>query len=361
MGEQGKPTPKGRGSPINPPKRFEKTHRETDWEQIEHDEEYLAALSRPKTEYLPDKSKSIISENDSPDIPFRFSLNPYRGCSHGCSYCYARPTHEYLGLSAGLDFETKIFVKHDAAKLFRQFLSRPKWTPEPIVLSGVTDPYQPAERDFQITRQCLEVALEARQPMDIITKNALIGRDLDLLREMAALRIVRAFVSVTTLDAELARTMEPRTSTPTARLTAIRTLADAGVPVQVMVAPIVPGLNDSEIPAILAAAADAGAKAAGYVMLRLPLAVGPIFMAWIDQHRPTAKKRIENAIRATRAGALNSSAFGERMKGQGLMAEQVAKLFRTFAKRLGLDRTLAPTARDLFRRPGLTPGQNWLF
>lgn len=360
MSEHGRPAPKGRGSPINPPNRFDKTHHEADWEHLEHDEDCLAELSRPKTEYRADNSKSIISENNSPDIPFRFSLNPYRGCSHGCSYCYARPTHEYLGLSAGLDFETQIFVKHDAAKLFREFLSRPKWKPEPIVLSGVTDPYQPAEREFQITRQCLQVALEARQPMDIITKNALILRDLDLLREMAGLRIVRAFVSVTTLDAKLARTMEPRTSTPKARLTGIRTLADAGIPVQVMVAPIIPGLNDSEIPGILAAAADAGAQGAGYVLLRLPLAVAPIFMAWIDEHRPTAKRRIENAIRATRAGALNSSAFGERMKGKGLMAEQVEKLFRAFAKRLGLDRRLPPTACDLFRPPG-PEGQQWLF
>jgi len=264
------PIPKGRGAPINPPPRFEPTHQEADWDQVEYDEEFLAAQSRPRTEYLPDASQSIVSENDSPDIPFRYSLNPYRGCSHGCSYCYARPTHEYLGLSAGLDFETRIFVKHDAARLFRQFLSRPPWKPEPIVLSGVTDPYQPAEREFRITRQCLEVALQSRQPLDIITKNALILRDLDLLRDMADHQVVRVMLSLTTLDADLARAMEPRTSTPAARLAAIRTLAATGVPVQVMVAPVIPGLNDAEIPSLLAAAADAGARTAAYVLLRWP-------------------------------------------------------------------------------------------
>lgn len=216
MNEPHRPAPKGRGSPINPPGRFEKTHQEADWEHLEHDEELLADLGRPKTVYHVDQSQSVVSENDSPDVPFRYSLNPYRGCAHGCSYCFARPTHEYFGLSAGLDFETQLFVKHDAAKLFRAFLSRPKWNPEPITLSGVTDPYQPAEREFRITRQCLEVALETRQPLNLITKNALILRDLDLLREMARLEIVRVLVSITTLDAELARTMEPRTSTPRA-------------------------------------------------------------------------------------------------------------------------------------------------
>lgn len=360
MSEPGRPAPRGRGASFNPPNRFETTHREIDWDQIENDEEFLDSLSRPKTEYLPDKSKSIITENDSPDIPFNFSLNPYRGCSHGCSYCYARPTHEYLGFSAGLDFETKIMVKQDAAKLFRQFLHRPKWQPEPIVLSGVTDPYQPGERQFQITRQCLEVALEARQPIDLITKNALILRDLDLLRDMAALRIVRVNVSVTTLDASLARSMEPRTSTPKARLAAVRALTQAEVPVQVIVAPIIPGLNDSEIPAILTAAADAGARSAGYTLLRLPYAVNPLFMAWIEQHRPRAKQRIESSIRQTRGGALNSSTFGERFKGTGTLAEQISRVFKVFKKRLGLDQPLPTSACDLFRAPSLN-GQLRLF
>jgi DNA repair photolyase len=361
MSDSSLPSPKGRGSPINPPNRFEKTRHEPDFEQLEHAEEFLDEIRRPKTEYLSDTSKTIVSENDSPDIPFRFSLNPYRGCSHGCSYCYARPSHEYLGLSAGLDFETKIFVKHDAAALFREFLCRPKWKPEPIVLSGVTDPYQPGERDFLLTRRCLEVAAEARQPLDIITKNALILRDLDLLREMATVRLVRISVSITTLDAELARAMEPRTSGPSARMNAIRTLAAADVPVRVMVAPIIPGLNDSEIPSILSAAADAGAKAAGHVLLRLPLAVRPIFMAWLDRHRPSCRARVENAIRSTRGGALNSSKFGERMRGIGPVAEQVAQLFRTFAKRYELAAPLRSSACDLFRPPKPPTGQKSLF
>ncbi len=361
MADDGFPKPKGRGSSINPPNRFEKTHHEPDFEQLEHDNEFLEELQRPETEYLPDNSKSVVSENDSPDVPFRFSLNPYRGCSHGCSYCYARPTHEYLGLSAGLDFETKIFVKHDAAVVFREFLSRPKWKPEPIVLSGVTDPYQPGERKFLVTRQCLEVALDARQPIDIITKNALVVRDLDLLREMGALRLVHVSVSITTLDAGLARAMEPRTSRPTARLNAVRALADVGIPVRVMVAPIIPGINDSEIPSILSAAADAGAKAAGHVLLRLPFAVGPIFMAWLDRHRPNCRARVENAIRSTRSGALNSSKFGERMRGTGQVAEQVHQLFRNFSKRVGLDGSLPPSSCDMFRPPTRQTAQQHLF
>jgi DNA repair photolyase len=354
------PTPKGRGSSLNPPNRFEKTCHEPDFEQLEHDQDFLDELRRPETEYLPDTSKTIVSENDSPDIPFRFSLNPYRGCSHGCSYCYARPSHEYLGLSAGLDFETKIFVKHDAAALFREFLSRPKWKPEPVMLSGVTDPYQPGEREFLVTRQCLEVALEARQPINLITKNALVLRDLDLLREMGSMRLVQVAVSVTTLDAGLARVLEPRTSSPAARLNAIRKVAEAGIPVRVMVAPIIPGLNDSEIPAILRAASEAGATAAGHVLLRLPLAVGPIFLAWLDQHRPASRTRVENAVRKTRNGALNSSKFGERMGGTGQMAEQIHQLFRNFSERVGLNRPLPPSACDLFRPPKPLIGQRHL-
>src|SRR2546428_7023565 len=245
------------GSLIDRPNRFEPTHREADLEQLEWDEEYLAGLNTRPVEYLTDASRSIISENDSPDIPFRYSLNPYRGCQHGCSYCYARNTHEYLGFSAGLDFETKIVVKHDAPELFREFLARDAWQPEEIVFSGVTDCYQPAERQFRLTRQCLEEALEWRQPIGIVTKQALAGRVMDLLRQMAALRLVEVNVSITTLDAELARVMEPRTSIPAARLRAVRMLAAAGVPTRVMVAPIIPGLNDSEIPAILEAARDA--------------------------------------------------------------------------------------------------------
>jgi DNA repair photolyase len=352
--------PKGRGATTNPPNRFERTRTEPDFEHLESDDPDLSS-SQPHTEYLPDQTQTIVSENASPDVPFRFSLNPYRGCAHGCSYCYARPTHEYLGLSAGLDFEAKILVKHDAGKLLREFLSRPQWKPESIVLSGVTDPYQPCEREFRVTRQCLDVALEARQPLDIITKNALILRDLDILRQMARLGIVRVAISITTLDAGLARAMEPRTSTPAARLRAIESLSNDGVPVQVMAAPIIPGLNDSEIPAVLAAAAEAGASAAGYVLLRLPHAVKPIFLAWLDQHRPDSRQRIENAIRATRGGELNSPSFGQRMRGTGLLAEQISQLFHKFSRHLGLHQPLPANNCDLFCRPEAASGQRRLF
>ena len=234
MNDRDKRHPIGRGAHINPANRFEKVHREPEWEYAEY-EDTLAADANPQTQYLADQSQSVVTENDSPDVPYRFSLNPYRGCSHGCSYCYARPTHEYLGFSAGLDFETKVLVKHQAAELLRRFLARPSWRPEPIVLSGVTDPYQPVERELRLTRQCIEVALEWRQPLGITTKNAMVLRDLDLLQEMAALGIVRINLSVTTLDQSLARTMEPRTSSPQARLRAVRALSEAGVPVGVLV------------------------------------------------------------------------------------------------------------------------------
>ncbi|MBN8628731.1 MAG: PA0069 family radical SAM protein [Planctomycetes bacterium] len=353
--------PIGRGSHIKPTNRFETTYTEADLEQIEGDEESLAELSHVETQYLPDASQSIVTENSSPDIPFRFSVNPYRGCLHGCSYCYARPTHEYLGLNAGLDFESKILVKHDAAKLFREFLARPKWQPETIVFSGVTDCYQPAEREFKLTRQCLEVALEARQPIGIITKNALVVRDLDILRPMAELRLVQVNLSITTMDAELARTMEPRTSSPAARFRAIRTLTAASVPVRVMVAPIIPALNDIEIPAILAAAAEAGAKSAGYVMLRLPLTVKPVFLEWLSRTHPDRRQRIENAIRGVRGGELSNSEFGERLRGAGVVAEQIESLFRTFAKKHGLDKQLPAIDCSQFQSPASPAGQLRLF
>ena len=254
------PAPKGRGSHVNPPNRFGLPLYQPDFEQLEGDEDALERLRRPPTEFLPDKARSVVSENHSPDIPFRYSLNPYRGCEHGCSYCYSRPYHEYLGFSAGLEFETKIVVKEDAPELFRDFLAHDRWRPESITLSGVTDCYQPAERRFLLTRRCLEVAVEARQPLTIITKNALVLRDLDLLRDLAADNLIHVLLSVTTLDAVLARSMEPRTSTPEARLRAVRTLTEAGVPAMVLVAPVIPGLNDSEIPAVLAAAKEAGAR-----------------------------------------------------------------------------------------------------
>ena len=351
------PAPRGRGAAINPANRFLATHTERDFEQVEHDEDFLEAVAHPQTEYLRDAAQSIVSQNDSPDIPFRYSINPYRGCSHGCSYCYARPTHEYFGLSGGLDFETKIFVKEDAPALLREFLARPKWEPEPITMSGVTDPYQPAERAFKITRGCLEVMLEARQPVGLITKNALILRDLDLLREMAARRLVHAAVSITTLDTQLARELEPRTSTPAARLRTVRALAEAGVPVRVMVAPIIPGLNESEIPAILAAVAEAGATSASYVMLRLPWSVKPVFLDWLERVRPLAREKVEHLIREVRGGKMNVSAWKERMRGSGVLAEQTAQLFRVCLRRSGLDGALPEYDCTAFRRPQPSTGQ----
>jgi DNA repair photolyase len=356
-----KPNPKGRGSHLNLPNRFEAMRLELDFEQCEHDDELLAELDHCQTEYFADESETIVTENNSPDVGFRFSINPYRGCSHGCSYCYARPGHEYLGFNAGLDFETRIMVKLQAPELLRKFLARPKWTAETIAMSGVTDCYQPAERQFRITRGCLEVTLEARQPIGVITKNALVLRDLDLLREMASMDLIHVSISITTLDAELARSMEPRTSTPAARLRAVRELSAAGVPVRVMTAPIVPGLNDRELPALLEAAAGSGAQSAEYTMLRLPLSVKPVFLEWLARERPLAQKRVEQQILATHAGKYNNSQFGQRMRGSGEIAEQICNVFKLFRKKYNLDRDLPDYNHTLFRPPQTDSGQMHLF
>lgn len=348
------------GSLINPPNRFAKTHQEPDFDHLEWDEEYLEGLDKRPIEYLADSSKSIVSRNDSPDVPFNYSVNPYRGCVHGCSYCYARPGHEYLGFNAGLEFETKIVVKHDAPDLFREFLSREVWNPEPITFSGVTDCYQPAEREFRLTRQCLEVALECCQPVSIITKNALVIRDVDLLREMATRRLVHVFLSITSLDKDLARVMEPRTSIPGARLRAVKMLSEAGVPVGVMVAPVIPGLNDSEIPSILEAANDAGAKSAGYVFLRLPLTVEPVFVEWLRRTQPLKADRVEQRMKQSRRGKMSNSTWGERMKGDGEIAEQIGKMFRVFCQRVGFE-GMPEFDVSQFRRPVPRSGQLRLF
>ena len=361
MPDPNRPLAKGRGSQIDPPNRFGGTYHEVELEHLEHDEDYLDGLRRRATEYLPDRSRTIVAENDSPDVGFRYSINPYRGCSHGCAYCYARPTHEYLGFNAGLDFETRIMVKEDAPELFRRFLARDGWGAHPIALSGVTDCYQPAERQYRLTRGCLEVAAEARQPMAIVTKNALVLRDLDLLGEMARGGLIQVNLSVTTLDAELARSMEPRTSTPAAKLRAARALTEAGVPVRVLVAPVIPGLTDTEIPAILAAAKEAGAGAAGYTLLRLPLAVAPVFMEWLEREQPGRAERVLGRVRGARGGKLNISDFGTRMSGTGEMAGQIAGLFRLFAKKHGLDGGLPPFDASRFQPPRPKSGQLRLF
>ncbi|MEZ6131430.1 MAG: PA0069 family radical SAM protein [Planctomycetaceae bacterium] len=349
------------GSHIDPPNRFERTHVLPDNDHLEWDVEYLKERENPRIEYIADTSRSIVSENNSPDIPFRYSVNPYRGCIHSCSYCYARPGHEYLGFNAGRDFETKIVVKHDAPKLLRDFLAKGSWIPEAITFSGVTDCYQPAERRFQLTRGCLQLALDCRQPVSIITKNALIVRDLDILQDLAAHNLIHVFVSVTTLEPELARDMEPGTSIPAARLRAIAALASAGVPVGVMVAPVIPGLNDSEIPAILKAASDSGAKAAGYILLRLPLTVEPVFREWLQRTQPTRADRVLGRIQETRDGAFNSSAWGQRMTGTGAIADQIRTMFRLFRKRFRMDKGLPPHDCSQFRPPNSQCGQLRLF
>lgn len=351
----------GRGAQIEPPNRFERLNAVPDWADFDGDGEFIDALGRRDTRFLADLSRSIVSENDSPDVPFRYSVNPYRGCEHGCAYCYARPTHEYLGLNAGLDFETQIFVKERAPELLQDWLARDEWVPEEIAFSGVTDCYQPAERRFELTRRCLTVACAARQPAGIITKNALVVRDLDLLQPMAADGVVHVALSVTTLDADLARNLEPRTSTPVARLRAIRTLSDAGVPVRVMVAPIIPGLNDSEIPAILGAAREAGAIGAGYVMLRLPFAVKPVFLDWLDRALPLKKDRVVAYLQSVRGGKLTASEFGARMRGVGPLADQIRQSFQVFSRKLGFEQTWTPLRTDRFRRPQPVHGQRRLF
>ena len=350
---------KGRGAQVNPPNRFERTHIEVDFEQLEPAD----ALDPPRipTVFLPNDTRRLICENDSPDVGFRYSINPYRGCEHGCSYCYARPTHELVGMNAGLDFESKILVKHDAPQLLRFELASEKWQPETISISGVTDCYQPAERKFRLTRGCLEVLLEARQPAGIISKNVLMLRDLDLLVPMAELNLVQVFLSITTLDDQLARTMEPRTASPAAKLRAIRELSAAGIPVGVMVAPVIPGLTDCEMPKILEAAKEAGALTAGYVLLRLPWAVQPIFEDWLERNYPLKAPKVLALIRSTRGGKMYKADWGLRMRGQGEYAEQIANTFKVFRKKHGLDQSIPPLDTSNFRPPRVEIGQMRLF
>jgi DNA repair photolyase len=352
---------KGRGAAIQPKNPYLPVHVEADLEQVEGDEEYLAQLGRPPTEYLTDESQSIVSENDSPDVGFRYSVNPYRGCSHGCSYCYARPGHEYLGMSAGLDFETKVLVKFRAAELLREFLAKPSWQPETIVFSGVTDCYQPAERKFRITRACVEVAAECRQPIGIITKNALVVRDIDLLKQLAEHRAVRVAISITTLDAKLARVMEPQTSSPEARLRAIRELTDAGIRTTVMTAPIIPGINDSEIPAILTAAREVGAESAGYVLLKLSSTVRPVFLDWLERNYPDKSARVQSLIRSVRGGKLNDANFSTRQVGTGNLAELIADTYRLWCTKLGYSDDHPPLNAKAFQPPRPVSGQLRLF
>jgi DNA repair photolyase len=318
----------GRGAAGNPKNRFERIGVEPD--ETEGDD------PRPETVYLRDHSRSIIARNDSPDIGFDASINPYRGCTHGCVYCFARPTHEYLGLSAGLDFESRILVKQDAPELLRKELLSPRWNPQVLSMSGVTDPYQPVERRLRITRRCLEVLAEFRNPVVIVTKNYLVTRDLDLLSELASHDAAAVAFSLTTLDDDLRRIMEPRTSRPARRLAAVEKLAAGGIPVGVMTAPVIPGLNDHELPNLLSAAAEAGATFAAYVPVRLPYAVAPLFEDWLARHFPERKDKVLNRIRSMRGGELNDASFGSRMKGEGLFAKHIAQLFSISCRRAGM-------------------------
>jgi len=337
--------PRGRGAASNPPNRFEHItlERDPDWNPEED--------PAPKTQFLRDLSQTIITYNNSPDIPFKASINAYRGCEHGCSYCYARPYHEYLGFSAGLDFESRIMVKENAPELLRRELASPKWKPQELAVSGVTDCYQPIERKLQLTRRCLAVLAEFRNPVSIITKNFLVTRDLDLLRELVAWQAVHVNFSINSLDTELARKLEPRSSSPKQRLAAVETLSKAGVPVGVLVAPVIPALNDHEIPSVLTAAKAAGAIWAGTEVLRLPLTVAPIFEQWLELNVPEKKDKILGRIRAIRGGKLNDPRFGSRMRGDGIFADQISRIFHVARRRVGLPEEAPALSTAGFRRP----------
>jgi DNA repair photolyase len=337
---------RGRGTAENPANRFERIAYEPD--PAGEDEESPS----PATLFFRDTTRSIIAHNESPDVGFSASINPYRGCEHGCVYCYARPYHEYLGFSAGLDFETKIMVKDDAPELLRKEMISPRWQPETIGLSGVTDCYQPIERRLRLTRGCLEVLAEFRNPVSIVTKNHLVVRDIDLLQKLAARNGAAVYVSVTTLDRDLARRLEPRATQPEGRLAAIRELSAAGVPVGVLTAPIIPGLSDHEIPALLEAVAEAGARYAGYTVLRLPFGVATLFEQWLEKHFPERKDKVLGRIKEMHGGHANDSRFGVRMKGDGVMADAIKQMFTLGCRKAGLSKSWPKLSTAAFRRPG---------
>lgn len=352
--DTGKKQPiRGRGSSDNPANRFE--DRYTDYEL----DQETGQKPSPDTKFIRDDTKEILSKNNSPDIPFSYGLNPYRGCEHGCIYCYARPTHEFLGFSAGLDFESRIMVKYDAPKKLRTRFASKSWKPSVVALSGVTDPYQPVENELQITRECLKVFAEARNPVSIITKNYRVTRDLDLLQELAQFNAVHVTLSITTLDRKLARVMEPRTSQPSRRLKAIERLAEKNIPVGVNVAPIIPGLTDHECPDILKAARDAGAIHAGYTIVRLPHGVKELFPQWLEQHYPNKKEKVLNRIRDIHGEDLYDSRFEKRFRGKGEFARQIRKMFHIQTKKLGLNESSRGLSTGHFRRP--QEGQLGLF
>jgi DNA repair photolyase len=349
---------KGRGAVSNRAGRFESMSAEDFDDGWTTETEERAS---PATRVHPDRTRSIVAHNDSPDVPFNSSINPYRGCEHGCIYCFARPSHAYLGMSPGLDFETRIFAKHDAPDLLRRHLSRPSYRPEVIALGANTDCYQPIEAKLGITRGVLEVLAEFANPVAILTKSALVMRDVDLLAGMAADRLAQVSISLTTLDADLARVMEPRASTPARRLQAMRELSKAGVSVAVLAAPMIPGLNDHELERILEAAAEAGAGTASYVLLRLPLEIGELFTEWLQEHYPDRAAKVLELVRQTRGGKLYRSEFGLRMRGAGPYAEMLEQRFDVAKKRLGLDERAYRLDTSRFRVPAAADGQLRLF
>lgn len=344
---------RGRGAGMNPSGRFEAESRhvyDDGWETIED-------LPPFKTEVQIEKPRTIITRNDSPDIGFDRSINPYRGCEHGCIYCFARPTHSYMGLSAGLDFESKLFAKPDAAKMLDKELSRPGYTAKTIAIGTNTDPYQPIEKKWRIMRDILQVLETHQHPVGIVTKSALVMRDQDILARMAEKGLAKVALSVTTLDGKLARTMEPRASTPTRRLQTLRSLSDAGIPVSVMVAPVIPGLNDHEIERVLDSARAMGALEAGYVLLRLPLEVSPIFKEWLLRNYPDRYRHVLSLVRSMRGGKDYDAEWGKRMRGEGPYAWQIGRRFEIAAKRLGLNLSRRRLRTDLFSP---TPGSEQL-
>jgi DNA repair photolyase len=341
--------PGGRGARSNVSGRYLPTTREPYHDGWDNPDDPPA---RPlRTVLIADKAKTIVSRHNSPDISFQASINPYQGCEHGCIYCYARPTHARFDLSPGLDFESRIFWKPEAATLLEAEFARPRYAPVPIVIGGNTDPYQPAEREKEITRGLLKVFLKYRHPVMLITKGALVARDLDLLGELARMDLARAAVSVTTLDRKLARQMEPRAATPERRLWAIEQLAKAGVPVTIMTAPVVPGLTEHELEALLERGRDAGATSAGYVLLRLPLEIADLFKEWLATSRPDAAARVMSLMRQSRGGKDYDSRWGVRQTGQGPMAQLIARRFRKACERLGLNQMRTELRTDLFIRP----------
>jgi DNA repair photolyase len=338
---------RGRSAGINPSGRFEPVSRhvfDDGWNSVEE-------LPPFKTEVQVEKPRTIITRNESPDISFDRSINPYRGCEHGCVYCFARPTHAYMGLSPGLDFESKLFAKPDAAKLLERELSKDGYQPRTIAIGTNTDPYQPIEKQYRIMREVLEVLNAHNHPVGIVTKSALVTRDIDILSRMAERGLAKVALSVTTLDRMLARVMEPRASTPTKRLEAIRQLSEAGIPASVMVAPIIPGLTDQEIERILDAARAAGARDAGYVILRLPLEVAPIFKDWLLRHYPDRYRHVMSLIRSMRDGKDYDSEWGKRQRGTGPYAWQIGRRFEIAARKLGLNSERTRLRNDLFRAP----------